>query len=213
MGITQDGIDPGRYQASTHLANRELGRRSFQCNEACRDYLNQGNLNQSNTGKYNLELYIMLRKNLFLLFITLFSIHGCGSLPSLDEVLPDNRTKYQKSKALPDLEVPPDLTNEALNDPMVIPDEEDANTLSEFERRKIMREGGHLSNAEMALLDNADEKWLAVQGTTLTVWPKLSEFWLAKGFDMDLNDAELGVLETNFKEMSVDGVVTYREKF
>ena len=155
----------------------------------------------------------MLRKNLFLLFITLFSIHGCGSLPSLDEVLPDNRDRYQKSRTLPDLEVPPDLTSEALNDPLVIPDEEDANTLSEFQRRKIMREGGQLSDAEMALLDNADEKWLAVQGTTLTVWPKLREFWLAKGFEMDLDDAELGVLETNFKDISVDGVVTHREKF
>lgn len=155
----------------------------------------------------------MLRKNLFLLFITLFSIQGCGSLPSLDEVLPDNRTRYQKSKALPDLEVPPDLTSEALNDPLVIPDEEDANTLSEFQRRKILREGGQLSDAEMALLDNADEKWLAVQGSTLTVWPKLREFWLAKGFKMDLDDAELGVLETNFKDISVDGVVTHREKF
>jgi len=155
----------------------------------------------------------MLRKNLFLLFITLFSIHGCGLLPSLDEVLPDNRDRYQRSRALPDLEVPPDLTSDALNDPLVIPDEEDANTLSEFQRRKLMREGGQLSDAEMALLNNADEKWLAVQGTTLTVWPKLREFWLIKGFEMDLDDAELGVLETNFKDISVDGVVLYREKF
>jgi len=155
----------------------------------------------------------MLRKKIFLSFLTLFLINGCGSLPSLDEVLPDNRTKYQKSRKLPDLEVPPDLTSEALNDPLAIPDEEDANTLSEFQRRKIMREGGQLSDAEMALLDNADEKWLVVQGTAVEVWSKLREFWIAKGFDMDLDDAELGVLETQFKYISTDGVVTHREKF
>ena len=155
----------------------------------------------------------MLSKKIFLLFIISFLINGCGLLPGLDEVLPDNRTKYQKSQSLPDLEVPPDLTSEALNDPLAIPDEENANTLSEFQRRKIMRKGGQLSDAEMALLDNADEEWLAVQGTTSTIWPKLREFWLAKGFEMDLDDAELGVLETNFKDMSVDGVVTHREKF
>jgi len=155
----------------------------------------------------------MLRKKIFLISTILFLINGCGSLPSLDEVLPDNRTKYQKSRKLPDLEVPPDLTSEALNDPLAIPDEEDANTLSEFQRRKAMREGGQLSDAEMALLDNADEKWLVVQGTTVEIWPKLREFWIAKGFDMDLDDAELGVLETQFKYISIDGVATHREKF
>ena len=170
-------------------------------------------LKQGNIGKRNLEDLIMLRKKIYLLSITLFLINGCGSFPSLDEVLPDNRTKYQKSRKLPDLEVPPDLTSEALNDPLMIPDEEDANTLSEFQRRKIMREGGQLSDAEMAMLDNADEKWMVVQGTTVEVWPKLREFWVAKGFDMDLDDAELGVLETQFKYISVDGVVTHREKF
>lgn len=155
----------------------------------------------------------MLSKKIFLLFLALVLINGCGRLPSLDDVLPDNRTKYQRSKSLPDLEVPPDLTSEALNDPLAIPDEEDATTLSEFQRRKNMRQGGQLSDAEMALLDNADEKWLVVQGTTSSIWPKLREFWVAKGFEMDLDDAELGVLETQYKEVSINGVVTHREKF
>lgn len=155
----------------------------------------------------------MISKKIILLFVISVLINGCGSLPSLDEVLPDNRTKYQKSKSLPDLEVPPDLTSEALNDPLAIPDEENANTLSEFQRRKHMREGGQLSDAEMAMLDNADEKWLVVQGTTSSIWPKLREFWVAKGYEMDLDDADLGVLETLYKEISNDGVVTHREKF
>lgn len=213
MGTTQDGTNPGRDQTSAHLVNREFGRVTYECHKAGPYNLNYGNLNQGNIGKSNLEDLIMLRKKIYLLSITLFLINGCGSFPSLDEVLPDNRTKYQKSRKLPDLEVPPDLTSEALNDPLMIPDEEDANTLSEFQRRKIMREGGQLSDAEMAMLDNADEKWMVVQGTTVEVWPKLREFWVAKGFDMDLDDAELGVLETQFKYISVDGVVTHREKF
>jgi len=213
VGITQDGIDQGRDQASAHMAHGELGRVTYECYEAGQYNLNHGNLNQDNIGKHNLEDLIMLRKKIFLLFLALFLINSCGSLPSLDEVLPDNRTKYQKSRKLPDLEVPPDLTSEALNDPLAIPDEEDATTLSEFQRRKLMREGGQLSDAEMAMLDNADEKWMVVQGTSIDVWPKLREFWIAKGFDMDLDDAELGVLETQFKNILIDGEVTNREKF
>ena len=154
----------------------------------------------------------MLSKKIFLLFLTSVLLAGCGGL-GLSDVVPDNRNKYQRSQSLPDLEVPPDLTSEALNDPLVIPDEEDANTLSEFQRRKQMRQGGQMSDAEMAMLDNADEKWLSVQGNTFTIWPQLREFWIAKGFEIDLEDAELGVLETQFREVSIDGQVTYREKF
>jgi outer membrane protein assembly factor BamC len=174
---------------------------------------NQSNLNQNNLNKDNPKFYIMLSKKIFLLFLTLTLLTGCGALPSLGEVLPDNRTKYQRSQSLPDLEVPPDLTTEALNDPLVIPDEEDANTLSEFQRRKQMRLGGQMSDAEMAMLNNTDEKWLSVQGTTFSIWPELREFWLTRGFEMDLDDAELGVLETQFREIEVDGVVANREKF
>jgi len=155
----------------------------------------------------------MLPKKIFLLFLSIALLSGCGALSGLGNAIPDNRTKYQRSQSLPDLEVPPDLTSEALNDPLVIPDEEDANTLSEFQRRKQMRQGGQMSDAEMAMLDNADEKWLSVQGTAFTIWPQLREFWLAKDFEMDLDDAELGVMETQFREIEVDGVVAYREKF
>jgi len=152
----------------------------------------------------------MLAKKIFLLLLTSALLTGCGMLSGS---IPDNRNKYQRSQSLPDLEVPPDLTSEALNDPLMIPDEEDANTLSEFQRRKQMRLGGQMSDAEMAMLDNADEKWLSVQGTSFSIWPQLREFWLAKGFEMDLDDAELGVMETQFREIPIDGVVAYREKF
>ena len=48
-------------------------------------------------------------RNLIFLNCIIF-IYGCESLPSFDEVLPDKRTTYRKSKDLPELEVPPDLT-------------------------------------------------------------------------------------------------------
>ncbi len=155
----------------------------------------------------------MLSKKIFLLLLTLNLVSGCGSFPSLSDVIPDNRTKYKKSQSLPDLEVPPDLTSEALNDQLVIPDEENAKTLSEFQRRRFIRQGGQVSDTEIAMLDNTGKKYLLVQGTTFSIWPKLREFWLAKGFEMDLDDAELGVMETQFKEISVEGAATNREKF
>ena len=150
-------------------------------------------------------------KNTFLIVIAC-SLGACTAFSGLDKVIPDNRTTYQKSEKLPDLEVPPDLTTEALNDPLVVPGEENANTLSEFQRQKFIREG-QPSAEEMPSLYSLGEKWLVVQGSNPEIWPRLKKFWETQGYEMDLHDAELGVLETVFKDISVEGVVTYREKF
>src|SRR3972149_7408800 len=76
----------------------------------------------------------------FLLLSLLVLTTACEYMPKLDEVIPDRRTEYKKSEAMPDLEVPPDLTVNAETDPLLIPNEE-ATTLSQFENQKKMRHG------------------------------------------------------------------------
>ena len=144
-------------------------------------------------------------------FLLLFLINGCGSIPALDEVIPDRRSDYKKSESLPDLEVPPDLTTEALEDPLVIPDEE-ATTLSEYQRQKS-RQGNTVQGLDIASAAHSDELWLTLQGSPAELWPKLKEFWTAKGYKMDLNDADLGVMETDWLQQEGDGIVVYRNKF
>lgn len=148
-----------------------------------------------------------LHKN-FLLLSLLLLITACDYMPKLDEVIPDRRTEYKKSEALPDLEVPPDLTVNAETDPMLIPNEE-ATTLSQFENQKKMRHGAAGAPAGA----QGDEQWLSVQGGNADTWPKLKEFWTAKGFTLDLDDQELGVLETNWLETEQEGVAASRIKF
>lgn len=147
-----------------------------------------------------------------LLLIALFLLYGCSAIDSLDNVLSDNRNKYQKSNRFPDLEVPPDLITEALDDPLTIPGEETADTFSEFQRRKSIRQGEQLITGELALLSDSDEQSLIINQAGTTVWPELREFWLARDFILDIDDAELGVIETKFRDSMVDGV-EYREKF
>ena len=55
----------------------------------------------------------------FLVFLMAMLV-GCDSMPSFDDVLPDERQEYRRSRDLPPLEVPPDLTNNT-NDAMAIP--------------------------------------------------------------------------------------------
>jgi outer membrane protein assembly factor BamC len=151
----------------------------------------------------------MPNRIIYILIMLLFT-NACAIVPKLDEVIPDRRTEYKKSEALPDLEVPPDLTVDSLNDPLDIPNEE-ATTLSEYERRKNLRTRGGVDIGGVDPLK--DEQWLAVQGSTAEIWPKLREFWTNKGFTLELDDADLGVVETNWLETSNQGISVFRDKF
>ena len=144
----------------------------------------------------------------FLLLSLLVLTTACEYMPKLDEVIPDRRTEYKKSEAMPDLEVPPDLTVNAETDPLLIPNEE-ATTLSQFENQKKMRHGA----AGVPAGAQGDEQWLSVQGGNADIWPRLKEFWTAKGFALDLDDQELGVLETSWLETEQEGVTASRTKF
>ena len=134
-------------------------------------------------------------RNLILLNCIIF-IFGCESLPSFDDVLPDKRTTYSKSRDLPELEVPPDLTVTKGEYSSDIPSDRESTSLNEFERQRSTRgdDGIILGSGNFE-----DEQWVALRGTSVDLWPKLREFWQNNDYIVFLDDAELGVLETDWK--------------
>ncbi len=149
----------------------------------------------------------MMQLNKTMIYLALAMLLGaCGNIPKLDDVLPDSRDTYSRSRSLPDLEVPPDLTLED-GDEMAIAGEEPA-TLSEFQRMKRQRSG---QSSAVQTLENQfpDEQALAVRGSAADVWPRLEAFFSDQGYQPELSDYELGVLETGWK---VDGKTRDRYK-
>ncbi len=142
---------------------------------------------------------MIILRNLILL-VCASSIFACSSLPSLDEVLPDKRKTYQKSKDLPALEVPPDLTVTEGEYAAAIPSDEQSNTLSEFQKQRAAGTRKSVGGAVLGGGQSEGEQWLALQGSSADIWPQLRVFWQEKGYELDLDDAELGVLETSWKE-------------
>ena len=133
--------------------------------------------------------------NLLLLAAAL-GLAGCGMFQKFG--LPDKRTAYQKSQAMAALEVPPDLTLTRGEYQALIPGEAESTTLSEFERqrdRRLRRGNKVLGSGEFE-----DEQWLALRAGIAEIWPGLREFWREQGYAADLDDPELGVLETAWKE-------------
>jgi outer membrane protein assembly factor BamC len=142
---------------------------------------------------------MIILRNLILL-VCASSIFACSVLPSLDEVLPDKRKTYRKSRDLPTLEVPPDLTVTEGEFAAAIPSDEESNTLSEFQKQRAAGTRKSIGGAVLGGGQSEGEQWLALQGTSVDIWPRLHEFWQEKGYELDLDDSELGVLETAWKE-------------
>lgn len=131
-----------------------------------------------------------------LLLVAALGLAGCGMFQKLG--LPDKRTAYQQSQDMAVLEVPPDLTLTRGEYQALIPGEAESTTLSEFERqrdRRLRRGNKVLGSGEFE-----DEQWLALRGGVAEIWPGLREFWREQGYAADLDDIELGVLETAWKE-------------
>ncbi len=60
-------------------------------------------------------------KKIILILFALFSLSACSTFNSL---FPDTRTSYKQAQAMPDLEIPPDLTaGTSISDMMAIPGE------------------------------------------------------------------------------------------
>lgn len=140
-----------------------------------------------------------------LFLIACLMISACSYLGG---VIPDRSKEYKKSEALPDLEIPPDLTAEARNDAMTIPGEKSA-SLSQYKRQR----SGKPDTSPTLAQSLAGEQRLSVRGSALEIWPKLRIFFADRGYTLELDDAELGVLETNWSEPVIEGGFIYRNKF
>jgi outer membrane protein assembly factor BamC len=127
----------------------------------------------------------------------------------MDKVLPDKQQEYKKSRSLPDLEVPPDLSSESINDTMAVPeiDAKGTATFSTYQQRIAVRgktgaggpPGGAVGGSRVS-----SEKVLIVNSSLPELWPRLRSFWTESGYVVRSDDQEHGVLETDWHENRVD---------
>ena len=134
-------------------------------------------------------------------------VTSCAYMPDVGKLLPDKKTEYKKSESMPDLEIPPDLTADAINDSMNIPNEAPA-TLSRYRNPR----GPASTEAAMGTTDT-DEQWLSLSMPLYLAWPALLEFFETKNYPIELEDEELGVLETGWSEAAEQTGLQYRHKY
>ena len=132
---------------------------------------------------------------------------SCAYMPDVGKILPDKRSEYKKSESMPDLEIPPDLTADAINDSMNIPDEAPA-TLSRYRNPR----GPGPARVTTGTTET-EEQWLSVSMSIDRLWPALLEYFEAKNYPVELEDAELGVLETGWSQADEQTGLFYRYKY
>lgn len=132
-------------------------------------------------------------------------VSGCsGSL------LESKKIDYKSAAAnqLRPLEIPPDLTAPTRDDRYVVPD---------LAPQGVATYSGYVSDRagqpqtssapqvlpaveKMRIERAGSQRWLVVPGNAETLWPQIKDFWLELGFILNVEQPEIGVMETDWAE-------------
>lgn len=141
-------------------------------------------------------------------------VTACESIPFLD-----TSSDYKGAGRSRPLEVPPDLTAVRSSDAYAVPG--GSTSFSEFNQSIQGQEVGVekiLANPDgVRMVKAGSQRWLVVDAPAERVWPVLREFWAEQGFAVRVEDAQIGLMETEWKEADAikaqDEKVSYLKRF
>lgn len=148
-----------------------------------------------------------------ILVIVALALAACSS-GYVDGVLPDKSVEYKREKqAERNLEVPPDLTSDRINDRMSVPDSIGgvSTTYSEYLTDRKLRgaddgvqrvaSGGVLPQiSDIEVRRDGDLRWLLINAPVDNVWQKVIDFWQQNGILLAEQDPTVGVMRTSWIE-------------
>jgi outer membrane protein assembly factor BamC len=142
-------------------------------------------------------------RTLVLIGTAVLMLTACGVM---DKVAPGrDKVDYKKSKAIDNLEVPPELSSSTINE---APESlgSAGTSYSEFGATQPSRDATGVlpAHAGVGVERDGDQQWLVVQGSPEQVWPRVREFWLQEGFLIRMEDPRVGILETEWAENRAD---------
>lgn len=127
------------------------------------------------------------------------AISGCGSIPAIDEVVPDNSKEYRRAETMPPLDVPPDLSTARINDE-IAGNQNSSATYSEFEEaatNPLASKYNITPDSKPALSGEGDRRHLVIPGDREVTWQRLQNFWVSKGYVITRKDQRIGLMDTD----------------
>jgi outer membrane protein assembly factor BamC len=139
--------------------------------------------------------------------ITLSLLAGCTTQTNL---LQSKKIDYKaKAETTQPLDVPPDLTPVQTDERFAIPDRDKnkGTTYSQYSKEQgtttvVAGAGGVLPKLADGVHIEHDgaQRWLVVKATPEQVWPVLKEFWTSNGFELKVDNPQIGLMETEWTE-------------
>ena len=153
-------------------------------------------------------------KKLFLNLMLPVLALGLSACTNPEKVLPDKAVEYKReTQADKNLEIPPDLTSDRINDRMAVPDiyAGESTSYTEFVTDRRLRDagpgargavGGSVlpSIADVDVHREGDVRWLQVNAPVEDVWPRVIDFWQENGVLMEEEDPTVGIMRTSWLE-------------
>jgi outer membrane protein assembly factor BamC len=136
------------------------------------------------------------------------AVAGCGSVPSIDDVVKDRQIEYRSAQSAPPLEIPPDLSRSSIDDRLAIPDTAPPGGTARYSEYAGERAGAERIAKSGVLPDvpgirvvrDGDKRWLVADGDPTRYWERTREFWLQNGFTLKIDNPTAGVMETDWAE-------------
>ena len=160
----------------------------------------------------------MMKKNalhkLIAMVLLTSLVSACDSIPFID-----NTSDYKGAGRSKPLEVPPDLTSVRSSDAYSVPG--GTTTYNTYNQAQDGTEAGVekvLPNSDGVRMEKAGaQRWLIVDAPAEKVWPVVREFWIDQGFAVRVENADTGVMETEWIEAdaikAAEGKKNIGEKF
>ncbi|WP_407644543.1 outer membrane protein assembly factor BamC [Cognatazoarcus halotolerans] len=129
-------------------------------------------------------------------------IAGCGSIGDSKGI------DYKSARKAPSLEIPPDLTAPSTGSRYAMPEagERGVATFSSYSADREAKPSETVANVQagtspdMHIERAGSERWLVVKGTPEQLWPEIRSFWIENGFVLNIDQPDIGVMETDWAE-------------
>lgn len=145
-------------------------------------------------------------KHTAIYMLLLSSLAACDSIPFIN-----NTSDYKGAGRARPLEVPPDLTSSPVSDAYSVPGSTSYSTYSQAQEGQQAGVEKVLATPEGVRMERAGaQRWLVVNAPAEKVWPIIRDFWADQGFAVRKEDAQLGVMETEW--IKADAIKASGEK-
>lgn len=126
------------------------------------------------------------------------TLSGCSFFSALDEIVPDNTMEYRQAETMPPLDIPPDLSAEAIQDDLLGNNGGGTATYLEYQEHAsnpLMEIYGIEAAEKPHLEGEGEQQRLMVSASQEKAWEQVHNFWVKNGLEVKAGDIRLGLMD------------------